>query len=377
MMQLVALNWHIYSITHSAFALGLIGLLRFVPILIFSLIGGSFADYHNRKKLLFVTQSILSLLSLILAIFTFMNFILPVYIYIITILASITISFDMPARSALIPKLVENKHLANAMSLNSIMFQTAQIVGPTFAGLLIAGTNLGIIYSFNALSFLAVIIGLLLMHVSGEIDGPRVNVSISAIMEGLIFVRSKTIIWSTMLLDFFSTFFSSAMALLPIYAKDILAVGPTGLGLLYAAPSIGAVIAALIVAHKSNLRHQGIVLLASVAVYAFGTVLFGLSNLFIISLLALVIVGAGDSVSTIIRNTIRQLETPDYIRGRMTSVNMIFFMGGPQLGDFEAGVLAGLIGAPLSVITGGLGTFIIVALMAVKIPILRKYSHHR
>jgi len=183
-------------------------------------------------------------------------------------------------------------------------------------------------------------------------------------------------IWSTMMLDFFSTFFSSATALIPIYAKDILAVGPTGLGFLYSAPAIGAVIAGFLVAHKHNLRNQGMILLVSVGFYALGTVIFGLSHIFILSILALIVVGAGDSVSTIIRNTIRNLETPDYIRGRMTSVNMIFFMGGPQLGDFEAGTLAGYMGAPFSVVTGGIATLVVVAAMAKKLPVLRKYDRH-
>jgi MFS family permease len=194
--------------------------------------------------------------------------------------------------------------------------------------------------------------------------------------EGLHFVKSKTMIWSTMLLDFFSTFFASATALIPIFAKDVLAVGPSGLGLLYAAPAIGAVLAGLSVAHRPRLSHQGILLLVSVGFYALGTILFGISHIFVLSFLALIMVGSGDSISTIIRNTIRQLETPDYIRGRMTSVNMIFFIGGPQLGDFEAGVLASLVGGPISVVIGGVGTLVVVGIMALAIPVLRKYDQH-
>ncbi len=179
-----------------------------------------------------------------------------------------------------------------------------------------------------------------------------------------------------MLLDFFSTFFASAAALLPLFAKDILHVGPQGLGRLYASPGIGAVLTSFTLSHIRELRHQGKLLLSGVAVYAVGTIIFGLSNVFILSLVGLFLVGAGDSMSTIIRNTIRQMVTPDYIRGRMTSVNMIFFMGGPQLGEFEAGIVASLVGGPLSVVIGGVGTLIVVTATALGIPVLRNFDRH-
>lgn len=375
-MQFVALNWQVYTITHSAFALGLIGFFRFAPILIFSLIGGATADAHNRKKLQFVTQSTYIILSLILAIADFTGAINVQIIFIITLFSAATMVFDGPSRQAFVPSLVEKKHLANAMSLNSIMYQSALIIGPSIAGILIAQTHLWVIYSINAISFLFVLGGLILIKSSGAIEGTPGQISLASIKEGLAFVRTKTIVWSTMMLDFFSTFFSSATALIPIYAKDILAVGPTGLGLLYSAPAIGAVIAGILVAHKHNLRNQGMVLLAATGFYAVGTIMFGFSRIFIFSFLGLVIVGAGDSVSNIIRNTIRNLETPDFIRGRMTSINMIFFMGGPQLGDFEAGMLAGYMGAPFSVVTGGIATLFVVVAMAKKLPILLKYDRH-
>lgn len=375
-MQIVALNWQIYLLTNSAFALGLIGLFRFLPIILFSLIGGTFADAHNRKKIMLVTQSVLAILSLILAVTTITHTITSPLIYLLTIGAAIAISFDIPARQALIPSLVEKKHLANALSLNTIMFQISTIVGPSLAGLLIAKSGVGSIYVFNAFSFIAVLIALFQMNASGAITGTRGEISLGAIREGLKFVKSKTIIWSTMVLDFFSTFFSSATALLPIFAKDILHVGPQGLGLLYAAPAVGAILAGFFVTHTGALKKQGILLLTSVTLYAGATIVFGFSKIFLLSLLALLFVGLGDGISTIIRNTIRQLATPDYIRGRMTSVNMIFFMGGPQLGEFEAGVLAATVGAPLSVVFGGLGTLLIVGIMAITIPVLRRYQDH-
>lgn len=377
-MQFVALNWQIYELTHSAFALGLIGFIRFVPILIFSLIGGSVADAHNRKKILVITQSTLIFLSLILAITTFTKTINVSIIYIITALSAAALSFDLPARQALLPNLIDRTNLRNAISLNSIMFQTATILGPTISGLLIAHSGLATIYTINAFSFLFVIGSLFLISAKGQTEGViPTKISFSSVIEGMAYVRSKKIIWSTMILDFFSTFFSSATALLPIFAKDILRVGPTGLGLLYAASSIGAVIAGAFIAHKHNLRHQGIILLSSIALYASGTIAFGFSKIFILSFFALFIIGMGDSISMIIRNTVRQLETPDYIRGRMTSINMIFAMGGPQLGDFEAGILASIAGGPLAVITGGIGTLIVVGIMSLTIPALRLYDRHK
>ncbi len=374
-MQIVALSWQIYILTHSALALGLIGLARFFPIAIFSLLGGSFADVHNRKRIMFITQSIMAVLSLILAITTFNGTITPMLMYIVTALLAVAISFDTPARQALIPNLVDRKHLANAMSLNFIMFQTSIIAGPAIGGFLIGATGVGPVYALNALSFIGVIIALMLIKTTGEPIGATSTVSVGAIVEGVKFVKSKTLIWSTMILDFFSTIFASATVILPIFATSVLHVGPEGLGLLYAAPSIGAVISGLIMANSKSIKNQGRVLLMGVVIYGIATIVFGLSKIFWLSLVALAFVGAGDSISTIIRNVIRQLETPDYIRGRMTSINMIFFMGGPQLGEFEAGLLAAAVGGPLSVVFGGVGVLVVVAAVAIGIPAIRQYKN--
>jgi len=375
-MQLVALNWHIYVLTNSPVALGLIGLMRFVPIVIFSLVGGSFADVLNRKKIMLITQSILTILAIILAITTFTESINPIIIYIITALSAVAMSFDQPARQALVPNLVDRKHLANAMSLNIVMFQTSTIVGPMIAGFMLAKYNIGNIYAINAVSYLAVIASVIFMKTHGSVKNGTSVLSLGSIKEGLSFVKSKTLIWSTMILDFFVTLFGSATALFPIFARDILHVGPAELGILYAAPSIGAVIAGVVISHMGTLYNQGKILFISVGLYALAVITFGLSKSFFLSIAALVVLGAGDSVSTIIRHTIRQIVTPDYIRGRMTSVNMIFFMGGPQLGEFQAGLLAAFIGAPFAVATGGAITLAIVGIMAYAIPILRRYNNH-
>ncbi|OGH24908.1 MAG: hypothetical protein A3B47_02240 [Candidatus Levybacteria bacterium RIFCSPLOWO2_01_FULL_39_24] len=373
-MQFAAINWHIYIITHSAISLGLIGLARFLPIAIFALLAGAVADAHNRRKILFITQITLTILSFILAFATLNNTVNPLIIYIVTSLSAVAVAFDAPPRQAIIPSLVHKDHLANAMSLNVIMFQMSMVIGPALSGFVIKQYGVGSIYLINAISFLAVITALIMMKTSGEIEGKPSKVSFGAILEGLIFIKSKTIIWSTMVLDFFSTFFSSANSLLPIFAETILHVGPIGFGILYAAQSIGAVLTGYVMAFIGKIKNQGKLLLLGVFIYALATIMFGLSRYVWLSFLALFLVGAGDSISTVIRNTIRQLMTPDYIRGRMTSINMIFFMGGPQLGEFEAGLLAGAIGAPLSVVVGGVATVIIAGAVALKVPILRKYA---
>lgn len=373
-MQLVALNWQIYQITHSALALGFIGFFRFVPIIFFSLIGGSFADVHNRKLILYTTQIVMGLLSAILGVLTLSGHISPAIIYLITVLIAIATSFDSPARQAFIPNLVPKEEFANAMSLYNIMWQVASISGPAIAGFLIASIGVGNIYMLNALSFVALIAGLFYIKNSGAITGEKSSVNLRAVIEGIQYVKHTTIIWSTMILDFVSTFFASATSLIPLFAQDILHVGPIGLGFLYAAPAMGAVVTGFIMTHKGHIRRPGPLLLFGVGMYGVGTVLFGMSSVLLFSIFALFLVGAGDSISTILRNIIRQLATPDNLRGRMTAVNMIFFAGGPQLGDFEAGALAAAVGGPFSVIIGGVATILFVTFATYKLPILRKYE---
>ena len=284
-------------------------------------------------------------------------------------------TFDNPARQALIPTLVPVEDLPNAISLNAIMFQTASVVGPAAGGVLIGGLGIGWAYAFNAVSFLCVIAAVLLMRdVSGNPEGSAGRISLAAAIEGLRFVFKTPLIRSTMLLDFFATFFASATALLPIFAQDILHVGARGYGVLSAAPSVGAILASLaMVRLVDRIERRGSVLLWAIAFYGLATVVFGFSRLFVLSFVCLAITGAADTVSMVIRNLVRQLVTPDHIRGRMTSVNMIFFMGGPQLGELEAGLVANAWGPVVSVATGGLGCLLVTALVATRTPQLRDY----
>jgi len=375
-MQTWALFWHIRSLTEQPIALGGVGLARIVPIVIFSLVAGALADAVNRRNLLLVSQTAMALIALTLAWLTMRGEVALWHIYLLTALQAMAAAFDVPARGALVPNLVPNRDLANAFSLTSIAYQTGAIIGPALSGLVIAYWGQYYTYLINAITYLAVILALIWMGPVAQAANPmhRARVSLSSIREGLQFILTQPIIFSTMILDFFATFFSSANTLMPIIARDVLHVGAIGYGWLSAAQSIGAMLAALIVSQIEQIRRQGAIFLGSVVAFGLATIAFGLAGSFAIAMMALIVVGASDSVSMIIRNTIRQLQTPDYIRGRMTGINQIFFMGGPQLGEVEAGLVAQLFGAPFAIITGGVGCLVAVAWIARRWPKLRNYN---
>ncbi|HEY7192846.1 MAG TPA: MFS transporter, partial [Gemmatimonadales bacterium] len=357
-MQTAAILWHVSLLAapgRKGLALGLVGAAQVVPIIAFAMLSGVVADALDRRKVMLVTQTTLALLAGTLAALTFGGLRTLWPIYLLSALSSAAASFDGPARQALIPNLVPRGHLSSAISLNTLMFQIASVVGPTLAGLMIAGPGLGWVYAVNAASFLMVLVALLLMRYRAPAGAPAAaRITWAAAKEGLRFVFAHPIVRSTMLLDFIATFFASATALLPIFAQDILHVGARGYGWLYAAPSVGAVLAGVITTHAiDRIERRGAVLLWSVAAYGAATVVFGVSVSFWLTLFCLACVGAADTVSTVIRNIIRQLETPDELRGRMTGVNMMFFMGGPQLGELEAGLMAQFLGATFSVVSGG------------------------
>jgi MFS family permease len=376
-MQFFALLWHIKQITDLPIALGLVGLVRIVPILIFSLLGGAVADAFDRRKILYITQSAQIGVALGLSLLTFSGQIELWQLYALTAAQAAALSFELPARQSLTPNLVPVQDLPNAFSMQSIAFTTGSIVGPAFTGFILATPSLGqpYTYLFNAISYLAIMAAVFLMGpVAQDKDissGP--GIQLQAIKEGIRFIINQPIILSSMLLDFVATFFSSATALLPIFAQDILQVGEVGFGWLAAAQSIGAAAMAAIISQLRDIRRQGTIILAAVTVYGLATIIFGLATSFLTAILALVFVGAADSLSTILRNTIRQLQTPDRLRGRMTSINQIFFMGGPQLGELEAGSVAQLFGAPFAVISGGALCIVGVGWIAKRWPQLRNY----
>ena len=376
-MQFVAINWHVYLLTKSAFALGLVGLFRGIPIILCSLAGGVVADAIDRKKLMIVTQIVMLSSAALLTVNTIAGVQSVWPIYILSSFASAASAFDVPARQALMPTLVPAEDFPNAVSLGILVFHVATIGGPAIAGFMLAESGPAVIYAINALSFVAVIAALLLMRASGKPDlqgDRRSALSLTALKEGLRFVWHTPIIVQTMTLDFLATFFGSATLLLPIFAQERLHVGARGYGFLAAAPAIGSVLTALVMARIGSFRRQGRLVVSSVAVFGVATAAFGVSTVYWLSLLLLAVVGSADTVSTVLRQTIRQLVTPNHLRGRMTSINMMFFMGGPQLGELEAGSLAAVVGTPLSVVIGGFGALSCAAVAAVKSKSLMEFE---
>ncbi len=374
-MQTVAVAWQVYELTRNPVSLGLIGLANFLPIIFFSLIGGLVADKVNRRKLLIASQCAQLILAILLFAMTTTNLISPLMIYIILVLVSVSQSFSIPARQSILPHLVPREYFMNAVSLNALQFQGATMIGPAIAGFLIGGIGVSAVYFLNAASFLFFIGALLTLNISlQKQDTKELEFSFASILEGIKFVTKTPILYTTMILDFSATFFGTATILMPVFAQDVLHVGPRGLGLLYSAPAIGGVLAAGLVAllHK-KIEHQGKAIIYALVLYGLATIGFGLSKIFPLSILFLILVGFGDMVSTVIRNTIRQMITPDNLRGRMASVMRIFFQGGPQLGDMEAGFLAKAVGGPASVVVGGLGVLVVLSLLIFKGKALRQY----
>src|SRR5262245_62236351 len=380
-MQNAAILWHVSLLVapeHKGLALGLVGLVRIAPIVLFSLISGVVADAVDRRRLMLMTNIAAGAVAIVLAILTLRGLTVVWPIYALAAVGDAVSAFDLPARQALVPTLVPREHLPNAIALNSIMLQLASVVGPSVGGLLIAAEGVAAAYIVNAISFGFVIIALLMMSPQrsslSSTPEKREDVSLKAAVEGLRFVFQSPLIRSTMILDFLVTFFASATALLPIYAQDILRVGPQGYGWLFAAPSAGALItSAAMVPLTERIDRRGKVLIWAVVGHGVATVIFGLATGFWLAFIALALTGATDTVSMVIRNIVRQLETPDRLRGRMTGVNMVFFIGGPQLGELEAGVVANWLGAPFSVISGGIGCLLATAWITSITPALRHY----
>lgn len=389
-MQIIAVNWHIFELLRGqsytlplfgrqirlgaeALGLGTLGLVRVVPIVLFALLGGMMADAYDRRRLMIWTQSAAALFAAILAGLSLASAASVPAIYLLTAAGAAAQAFDNPARQSLVPNLVPAEHLTNAVSLNTLVWQLGTIIGPALAGLLVRSYNVGLVYALNALSFGAVIAALLLMHYRGRPAALSAGLGWSALVEGLRFTYQAKIIWGTMLLDFFATLFSSARTMLPIVTSELLGLGVQGYGLLATAQAVGALLTGVAMSLRREIYRQGIVLLVSVAIYGLATALFGLSTSFALSYFLLALTGAGDTVSTVIRNTIRQLNTPDRLRGRMTSVNMIFFMGGPQLGELEAGLVASVYGVSFAIVSGGIATVLMTAWVARRYRGLRRY----
>lgn len=372
-MSAVAVAWQLYELTHSPLSLGMLGLFRLLPVLVFGLGGGVVADAFDRRRLMFASQTIMALASGLLVVASATHHASAPVIYGVAVLAGIGSSFDAPARHALIPLLVPREELANALSLHSLAWQLASVLGPALGGLVLAHFGVVTVYSLDVLSFLAVLAALALMGHREQPGARSGDVSLAALGEALRFLRGSPLILSSMLLDFAATLLGGSMLLMPIFADRLLHAGPDGLGWLYAAQPVGAVLAAVVLSIRPRPTRPGPLMLWAIAAYGAAIAVFGASAWLPLSLVALACSGAADTASMVIRQTLRQELTPDALRGRMTSLNMIFFRGGPQLGEVEAGLVAHAFGPRLSVGSGGILCVVAAAIAAAAVPSLRAY----
>ncbi len=368
---LVAVGWQIYDITNSALSLGLIGLAQFLPQFLLSLVAGHVADNFDRRRITFFCQLIKFCATAALAACSYAGVLTSEIIYLCTVAVGASHAFQQPALRALMPTLVERNELPTCIAWNSGVRKAAIIAGPALGGVIyLAGAVAA--YAASALCFLGA--GLLLASIRlahGALPS-REPMTLASVFGGVAFIRSRRGILGAISLDLFATLLGGATALLPIYARDILDCGPTGLGLLRTAPAVGAVLVSLVMIRLPLDRHVGRVMFASVATFGAATIVFGLSQSFALSLAALMVIGAADMVSVVIRTSLIQLQTPDGMRGRVAAVNAIFTGTSNHLGQFESGLVAAWLGTVASVVIGGAGTLLVAALWIRWFPVLWK-----
>ena len=372
-MQVVAVAWQVYLLTHSAIALGIIGLVQAVPRILFSLIGGVFADAFDRRKLLIVIEVTLAATSTILALCTIFHVINLWIIYSVVLIAASVSSFEFPTRQAIVPSLVPREQMADALSRNMVMMQLTFIIGPTLGGFVIAWLGVANTYWIDVISYFVVLGALLLMVIPRIPAEKRAQPGIAALMDGIHFLREHPVILAVLSLDFFANFFGSPRALLPVYASDILHIGPQGLGLLLAATSIGAVALTPFTGPIGRISRQGLGIILAIVGWGLCIVAFGfVPGPLWLSVLLLAGSGAADMISMILRGILIQMTTPDEFRGRISAVNSMFVTGGPMLGQFESGIVAGLFTPEISVIAGGAACIVATLAMVAFVPGLIK-----
>jgi MFS family permease len=365
-----AIGWELWLRTRNELALGLVGLVQVIPVILLSLPAGHVADHYNRKRIVLVTQSLLATCSLFLAILSAAQGPL-VLVYLCLLGIGIARSFNDPAASTLLPQTVPPHLFTSAATWNSSAWQLAAIVGPALAGGVVALINrVDVIYLADAAAALTFLVLLLLIQ-GRQLALSRSAATLESLSEGFRFIRRTKVILAALTLDMFAVLFGGAVTLLPVYATDILHVGATGLGLMRAAPSAGALLMAVAIAHLPPFRHAGRTLLVAVAGFGLATIIFGLSTTFWLSLLMLFLLGALDNISVVIRATLILTRTPDEMRGRTSAVNSIFIGASNELGGFESGATAALFGPVISVVGGGIGTLLVVAAVAKLWPEMR------
>jgi MFS family permease len=383
-MFVVALGWEVYERTHSPFALGLVGLTQILPMFLFTLAAGHLADHHSRKRIIIFTASLLALANVGLALISAWQAPVPL-IYLCLLVAGSARTFMGAAIASFLPQLVERNLFARAVTWNSGLFQASCILGLSLGGVLINlfGHHAWPIYVINALAALSFCGFLGFIHLRPTVTS-REPMTLKNLLTGFSFVFSSRIILGIITLDMFAVLLGGATALLPIYAKEILHVGPQGLGVLQAALPCGSVVCAFYLAHRPPLQKAGRALLWAVVCFGLATIGFGLSQWFWLSLAMLVACGMADNVSVVVRHTLVQTLTPDEKRGRVSAVNNLFIGTSNELGEFESGSVAKLcgpmlgfsnaVGAMISVVAGGVGTMIVVGVVAWLWPEIRRYG---
>jgi len=374
-IRLVALPYQVYVLTGSVFHVGLLGLFQAIPLIGLPLFGGVLADRVDRRRLLIVTQSGLAATSLTLALVTQVGLTELWILYGLTAIAASFSAFDQPARGSLVPTLVDRADLPAAIALNQMLHSTAAIVGPAVGGVVIASYGVGTAYWLDTVSFAAAI------GAAVAIKAPRQAIAapksiLGSLMEGVTYVVRQRLLFSTMVLDLAAMFFGSVRALMPFYSEQVFRVGAQGLGLLYAAPGVGALIAAVTSGWVSGVRRPGLAVLFAVCAWGIGISAFGLmtEGMFLLALVLVAIAEAADVLSAIFRHTILQSVVREELRGRLTAMNGLFVIGGPNLGQVRAGAVAALVSPQFAVITGGIACVLSAIAVAFWAPELPRYE---
>ena len=369
----LAMAWQIYELTNSPLQIGMIGLVRAVPQMVILLFGGLLADAMNRRKLMMITQASLFCVSASLAFLTRAEQVTPITLYGVTVFLALFGSLESPSRQAIVTNLVPAEDLSRALAISSTQRQIATIAGPSVAGVVLAVAGPAVCYAVDAISWLIMFASLALIRTRLPERGGWRTITADSLRMGFRFVWGHAVIFPFLMMDFGANIFGTVRALYPIYARDILAVGPQGLGILYAASAAGALLGAFGFSLWGSVRRAGRWILIGVTIYGLCLLFFATSHVFWLSVLFLVGSGIGDTISAILRSTINQLSTPDDLRGRMASINSIFTNSGPQLGQFQAGALAALIGTELAATSGALIILLIVGVIVVRFPRVRDY----
>lgn len=371
-MQSVAIGWELYERTSSALILGGVGLVQVIPVFLLTLPAGHVADRWNRQRTVILTDMMLALCSFGLAVLSYTHGSIFL-IYTCLFLGGVAKAFNSPASDALLPQLIPLEVFSNAATWNSSASQLAAVLGPAMGGGIIALQKSATwIYVIDAALIVICLSLLAAIKYNKTVRLSTQTPSLKTLVAGMNFVWHNKVIFAAIALDMFAVLLGGATALLPIFAKDILQVGPTGLGWLRAAPAIGALLMAVTLAHLPPMKRAGIALFWSVIGFGAVTIIFGLSRSFGLSLLMLALSGAFDNISVVIRHTLVQLRTPDELRGRVSAVNSVFIGTSNELGSFESGLAAALFGPTLAVVGGGIGTIIVVLLITLLLPELRR-----